>query len=74
MELNYRNYYKEMSEEEIARRIAVIPSEDYIDIKYMLDKLRNDAGANHPLTVAYYKEYLKRNEANVQKAIEGRKK
>jgi hypothetical protein len=73
MELNYRNYYKDLSEEEIARQIANIPDEDDININYMLKKLRSDAGANHPLTVAYYKEYQKREAERLARAVEGRK-
>ena len=75
MELNYRNYYKELlnNKEELARQIANVAREDDINIWYMLKKLRSDAGENHPLTVAYYKEYQKRDEARIQKAIEERK-
>ena len=65
-------YYKELLEnkEELERKIANVASEDTVDLIETLNMLRRRAGANHPLTIAYEKEFKKRQATWVQKEVD----
>lgn len=69
-------YYKELLEnkEELERKIANVIKEDSIDLIENLNMLRERAGANHPLTIAYEKEFNKRQREWVQKEAENHEK
>ena len=65
-------YYKELLEnkEELEKKIANVKDEDTVDLITNLNMLRSRAGANHPLTIAYEKEFNKRQTEWVQKEID----
>ncbi len=75
-------YYQELlsKPEELKRQIANVKDEDNIDLGETLKMLRTKAGANHPLTIAYEREFQRRQAIWVQKEVDkmeektGRKK
>ncbi len=69
-------YYKELLEnkEELEKKIANVEKEDNIDLINNLNMLRERAGANHPLTIAYEKEFNKRQAEWLQKEIDNHEK
>ncbi len=69
-------YYKELLEnkKELEKKIANVKDEDTVDLINNLNMLRSRAGANHPLTIAYEKEFNKRQSEWLQKEVDNHEK
>ena len=68
MEVYYRDLLS--NKEELERKINNVVNEDNIDLIANLNMLRTRAGANHPLTIAYEKEFNRRQAMWVQTEVE----